>query len=549
MSMDRRKFLGRLAAGLTTLSACGRSTDSSAPPLPPGDFIGTSPDIGHLLRVPGLPPARETQRVPVVVVGAGIGGLSAAWKLAKSGFRDFLLLELEASTGGNSRSGRNAVSEFPLAAHYLPLPTPEATATRELLSELGVLEGDPHARQPRYDERYLCAAPQERLYYNGLWRDGLLPLLGVSGAEQKEYRRFFDLMKGFKTRRDGRSRAFALPMALSSDAPDLRALDRATMRDWMLSQGFTSEHLHWYVDYACRDDYGTSSAEVSAWAGIHYFSCRSGEAKDAASDAVLTTPGGNAWLAEGLARSIRSNAGDRFLNGALVFRVEEKDEGWLVDVWRPEGARSLRIEAKQLIWAAPAFLVPYIFTGNEDAKRAGKSFSYAPWLVANLTLSRVPASRPGAPLSWDNVLYDSPGLGYVAATHQHFRQSTRETVLTYYRAFSRFPPQVARQNLLAWSREECAETVLEDLERAHPDLRQLCTRLDVTRIGHAMARPTPGSIWGPARRLLAADGTRLRFAHSDVSGFSLFEEAQYRGVLAAERTLRRLGKRFVSSLV
>jgi hypothetical protein len=44
------------------------------------------------------------------------------------------------------------------------------------------------------------------------------------------------------------------------------------------------------------------------------------------------------------------------------------------------------------------------------------------------------------------------------------------------------------------------------------------------------------------------DGERLRFAHADVSGFSLFEEAQYRGVLAAERTLRRLGVRFSSSL-
>jgi len=63
-----------------------------------------------------------------------------------------------------------------------------------------------------------------------------------------------------------------------------------------------------------------------------------------------------------------------------------------------------------------------------------------------------------------------------------------------------------------------------------------------------MARPVPGLIWGEARRLFAADGERVRFAHADVSGFSLFEEAQYRGVLAAERTLRRLGKPFTSSL-
>ena len=76
----------------------------------------------------------------------------------------------------------------------------------------------------------------------------------------------------------------------------------------------------------------------------------------------------------------------------------------------------------------------------------------------------------------------------------------------------------------------------------------MTTRLDVFRNAHAMARPLPGLIWGEARRRFAADGAHLRFAHADVSGFSLFEEAQYRGVLAAERTLRRLRKPFTSSL-
>jgi hypothetical protein len=34
----------------------------------------------------------------------------------------------------------------------------------------------------------------------------------------------------------------------------------------------------------------------------------------------------------------------------------------------------------------------------------------------------------------------------------------------------------------------------------------------------------------------------VHFAHSDLSGIALFEEAQDRGVLAAERVLARLGK-------
>ena len=313
-----------------------------------------------------------------LIVGGGIGGLSVAWKLAKSGFKDFLLFELETTPGGNSRAGRNDVSAYPLSAHYLPLPPPEATAVRELLAELGVLEGDPRALKPRYDERYLCATPQERLYRNGWWQDGLLPQHGLSAAEQAQYHRFHDLMESFKQRRDGGRRAFALPMARSSRAADLMALDTITMRDWLLAQGLDSPHLHWYVDYACRDDYGTSSADVSAWAGIHYFACRTGEAQDVVGDTVLTSPGGNAWLAEGLARSIRERAGERVMTGALAFRVAEVGNRMQIDLWRPAEQKVVRVLADQLIWAAPLFMVPYVFAGNERLAIAARSFVAAP---------------------------------------------------------------------------------------------------------------------------------------------------------------------------
>ena len=544
--MDRRDFLASLAAaGLASLPGCGGQQQL---PLPPGDLLGTSMELGHLLREPTLPTPDETRRVPVAIVGGGIGGLSAGWKLAKSGFKDFLIVEMEDEAGGNSRAGRNAVSAYPLAAHYLPLPTRQATAVRELLAELGVLQGDPRAERPRYDERYLCAMPHERLYRNGWWQDGLLPQHGVSAAEREQYRRFYALMHDFKQRRDGGRPAFALPMEGSSRAPDLLALDKRTMREWMLAQGFDSPHLHWYVDHACRDDYGTRSAEVSAWAGIHYFACRSGEALEASDDTVLTSPGGNAWLAEGLVQSVKERAGDCLLTGAMAYRVTEENGRLLVDLWLPAEQRALRLETRQLIWASPLFLVPYVFAGHDRLKAAARGFSHAPWLVANLTLSRLPEERAGVAPAWDNVLYDSPGLGYVVATHQQMRLHPDATVLTYYHALSDTTPQAARAGLLATPREVWAERILAELERPHPDIRQITTRLEVFRNGHAMVRPLPGVIWGEARALFAADAPQLRFAHADVSGFSLFEEAQYRGVLAAERTLRRLGLSFKSSL-
>ncbi len=50
--------------------------------------------LGHRLRDAGFPAPQETRQVEVLIVGGGVAGLAAAWKLAKSGLDDFLLLDM-----------------------------------------------------------------------------------------------------------------------------------------------------------------------------------------------------------------------------------------------------------------------------------------------------------------------------------------------------------------------------------------------------------------------------------------------------------------------
>jgi len=532
--MDRRDFLAGISAG-GLLAACGGKL---MPPLPPGSFTGANDVLGHRLRKPDFPAPSETRRTTVAIVGGGIGGLSAAWKLARSGCDDFLLLEMENEAGGNSRAGRNEVSTHPLGAHYLPLPPREARATRELLAELGVLQGDPDAAHPTYDEKYLCHAPQERLYINGYWQDGIWPTLGVPVAERAQYARFQDHVAELRRRRDAAGRrAFALPLALSSRDPQLLALDRITMRDWLLREGYTAPGLHWLVDYACRDDYGTAAAQTSAWAGLHYFACRDGDGQ------VLTAPEGNAWLARGLARA----AGGRVQPGALVFRIEQGRKETTCDVYLAAENRSIRVIARELIWAAPLFLIPRVFAvPRPEWLTALRGAEHAPWIVANLTLKEAPQTRAGQPLAWDNVLYDSAALGYVVATHQQLRYAPAPTVITWYRALHE--ESASRPRRLLQGRDAWAAEVLADLSVPHPEMRELTTRIDIHRHAHAMIRPLPGRLWSGARKVFEQGRAGIQFAHADVSGLSLFEEANHRGVLAAERTLARLGVSFASSL-
>ncbi len=547
--MNRRRFLWSLttaAAAAGGVHAWRRLNSPETPPLPAGEILGASDTRGHRLRGMKFPEPVETLKTPVVIVGGGIAGLSAGWKFVKAGFTDFVILELEPDVGGNARGGQNAITAYPWGAHYLPFPTQESRAVRELLADFGVLRGDPDAVRPVYDERYINFAPRERLYAHGVWHDGLWPQVGVRQRDFDQYRRFQDLMADFRHRRgaDGR-KAFAIPLDFSARDPDLLALDQLSMRDFLLRHGLDSEPLHWYVNYACRDDYGCRYHETSAWMGIHYFASRDALARDADEDDVLTWPEGNGWLV----KRLRERLEPHLVTDTLVWRLSELDRAVLVDAWQPRENRSTRRLAQAVIWAAPVFQVPKVFRELPSTLAAAiGEFQYTPWLVANLSLRGFPEERRGAPLAWDNVLYDSDALGYVVATHQHLTAHRDQTVFTWYQALCDGPPDRERQRLLATPWAAWAERILRDLSKPHPDIRQLVARLDLARWGHAMTRPRPGFVWGEARQRLLNVRDRVWLAHSDLSGYSIFEEANYRGILAAERVLAALGIGFSSSI-
>jgi phytoene dehydrogenase-like protein len=502
----RRQFVGNASAALIGLSIKGDRRIE-------GGFVNESAARGHALRDGAAMPApKRHERFPIVIVGGGIAGLSAAWHLERSGFRDFVLLEMETQPGGNARWGENQICAFPWAAHYVPIPNRESTLVRELFLELGVMDS-----YGNFDERYLCATPQERLFIHGRWQDGIEPTLGASARDQEEFKRFHAMMQEFRAKR-----WFTIPLELgvALNSPEALSLDKITMADWLRQQGFTSPYLLWYIDYACRDDYGASSGAVSAWAGIHYFASRQHD-----EIGPLTWPEGNGWIARRLIAKL-----DSFIRrGSMAHRISKVGNRYRVF------AGDVEYSATAVIFAAPTFLAPYVIEGFPKA--AARGIEYSPWLTANLTIERPPAERNPQP-AWDNVIYGSPSLGYVIANHQQIRRYPGPEIWTYYHALTHADPRQARTELLQSEPEQWKERILSDLQRAHPDIRQCVTRIDMMRMGHAMVRPVPNYIWSKQRRTLAAWPGHIFFAHSDLSGVSIFEEAQSRGVEAARSALK-----------
>jgi hypothetical protein len=532
--MRRREFvLSAAALAGAGAAAFWQEQKIAAVALYPGH------DEGHRLRdARELPEPDETIETEVVIAGSGVAGLTAAWQLTKRGVRDVLQL-----TGpeeyGNAASGQSGELAFPTGAHYLPLPSLESVHIREMLSDFVVIVRDAFSERPVFDELYLVHAPAERVLYRSAWQEGYLPTESIETSERAEHARFFDAVDTFSTARgsDG-LRAFVVPLAASSSDERFRALDRVTFKTWLATEGFVSPSLHWYLDYCCRDDYGRHYSEISAWAGLYYFCSRGGLAANAERGAVLTWPQGLAALADSLHGA--AQVGTR-VRRASVARLREVHGGVeaLCVVAEGSALRSFRVKARYAVAAMPLYVLQHVLAQPQSVGFDGARDvpAYAPWMVSNFVMRAFPEEQPGAALSWDNVVYREPGLGYVVSTHQDIRMSRPErTCFTAYHALSDLEPAAARRWLETASVHELSQLASQDLRLAYGWRLAPCVeRVEITVRGHAMAVPQPGFLSNPGRAALRAADGPIFFAHSDLSGLSLFEEASWWGYRAAAR--------------
>ncbi len=554
--LNRRQCLGASLGAAWAASGCERTAPSASSAQ--GGFAGGQPERGHWLRdrLQSGKPWPQPDKVfttRVLIAGGGVAGLAAARALRLRGVEDFALLEMEDSAGGNSRGGQLGGLDCPLGAHYLPLPGDNAPEVQDLLEELGLRQRV--AGRWQYDDRHLCHSPQERLYFQGEWQEGLLPLNGVGAETLAQYRGFAALVEQART-----AAHWTLPVQNRPPALVQSTLAAMTFIAYLDQHGLTDPHLRWYLDYCCRDDYGAGIATVSAWAGIHYFASRHGfhvpGAEAAEREGLLTWPEGNAWLT----RRLTAPLGERLHTGRVVVRITHNKKGVEVDALNTATQTLERWQAQRAVVALPIFVAARVVQNPPDVLReAARQVVYAPWLVANIHLHSALHDRPGAAPSWDNVLFDgvdglpsAEGLGYVDATHQRLQAQSGATVLTHYRALGDFSAAASgaglpvgaagRSWLLNRPWASWRDQILAELSVAHPDLVAKTTAVDITRYGHAMAVPTPNAngqigFWPssnmrkqlsktehlPARPTLVWE--RLHFAHSDWAGYSVFEEA------------------------
>jgi hypothetical protein len=485
-------------------------------------LTGTNHILGHRLWLKNFPKPTKEIKIPYLIVGGGISGLSAARQFKKKGIEDFLVLELENKLGGNSANGENQYSKFPLAAHYLPLPNVRDKELLNFLEESKIIV-DYKDNLPFFDETQLCFDPNERLFIRNSWQTDLIPRYGNSKKTDNQMDLFLQKMTDFRENKgkDGKY-FFDIPKSFCSTDESLNSLDEITMKKWLLDNNFTAEEILEYVDYCCKDDFGLGIEFVSAWAGIHYFAARKHENKKY-DDTVLTWPEGNGRLV----KHLKSAVENKVLTNHLVYDIQLNSDGVKVSTFNAKSNESITILAEKVILATPQYITKYLVS---ERKNTANNFNYAPWFTASITLSDIP-DNGSFPLSWDNVIYKAKGLGYVYNQHQNLEQIIDKKVITYYYSFSSNDIKKDRKELLRKPIEHWKELVLSDLKIAHPDIDQYISAIEIHRIGHGMISPVPNFLKSKSLKEASKSiENKIFFAHSDLAGISIFEEAFHQGI-------------------
>jgi hypothetical protein len=141
-------------------------------------------------------------------------------------------------------------------------------------------------------------------------------------------------------------------------------------------------------------------------------------------------------------------------------------------------------------------------------------------------------------LAWDNVIFGTEGLGYINDQHQNLNQIVGEKVITYYRSFSTDNCKKARRKLYNLKKEELKDLVLADLKVAHPEIEDFIIDIQFYKLGHGMISPVPDFIFGEEKQLAKQNiDNKIFFAHTDLSGISIFEEAFHQGIRAGKEMM------------
>ena len=464
--------------------------------------------FGHLLREHASTLPTKTTETDYIIVGGGIAGVTAATVLKDE---KFLLFEGDDRLGGSSAAADWKSTRFATGAHYeLAYPTYFGTEVIELLTALNIIEFNTASNLHTFiDRQYVIkSAEMEQCFHaQEVLEDVLSDAVGVDD--------FYELLEAFEHK-------MHLPTRLIS--ADYHYLNTISFKEFLASKMQLSADLEQRISYQMLDDWGGKCDEVSALAGIHYYTCRPYNTQDVE---LFSPPNGNSYFIEKMVGQLPNP--EALQTDTLVRTIRETPVGIEAEILRRDGSVEL-VKAKGLIYAGQKHALPHIL----QSPAVLFSNTYAPWLVVNIICEK------GIDFSkWQNDVLTSElqFLGFVNSQKQKTR-STDYDVFTAYYCFS----EDEREALVAIEEEPedfVKATIALIEQETETRIEDFVRHVNLNVLGHAMPIPKTDYL---TFSNVPQFSDRIIFAGVDTGRLPLFYEACDSGLQAANQLLNNLTK-------
>lgn len=461
--------------------------------------VQTDHRTGHLMMQSQHWQQKKRGHVQTVVVGGGVAGLSAAISLQH---QDFMLFELSDRIGGTSGAARYGNMYLSQGAHYdLAYPHNYGEEVLQLLERLAIIQYEPWKKMWSFQDRQhiIPFARRQQCYEKGSMR--------------KEVLRDGYLKQQFDALMSRYDNEMPLPTRLIDEKH--RHLNELTFYDFLMQHLPVNDDFIRQVNYHMMDDWGGTSHQVSALAGVHYFSCRP---YLKASVDLFSPPEGNHYFIQKMAEQL---PGEQLKCGHLVSRVMKTGSGFEVEVVDTEMEQIHLFTSDEVVYAGQKHALKYTYPSEYHL--FSKQIQ-APWMVLNFVCKE----RKDKYGYWQNEFLgeNAAFLGFIDSGVQDRPVQQGNRVLTAYYCLK---PE--DRNYLTTIPEHKSKIVAETLAYIEEMLNE---KLQVAScfihvMGHAMSIPAKGFLFNDAND----KKTDLRYAGVDNGRLPLLFEAMDSGVVAA----------------